>query len=277
VVSSNASLVEKLTGHKMDASAEINRVFEYYMFANPALDRQTCTAIYRTIDQNYGLAGIEYVKYLVTHTAEHQQKMDQLAELIERKASIGSDDRFWGAILAAAIYGGTIAHHLGLIKFDVSRVLKWGIRQLINMKVCRTDLAVDAVTALGLYLDEHVQQRLIVEQGNNPRAVKNVIDEPHGRALNIRIEVDQKRAYVNRDAFKAWLMKRHGNYDMIRDELIRLQVLVNPNKRKVLGAGTGLAGAVVPAWEIDLGNPNLGQVGASIKTEAELLARAMED
>jgi hypothetical protein len=64
---------------------------------------------------------------------------------------------------------------------------------------------------------------------------------------------------------------------MIRDELIRLQVLVNPNKRKVLGAGTGLAGAVVPAWEIDLGNPNLGQVGASIKTEAELLARAMED
>lgn len=273
LVSSNASLVEKLTGHKFDSSAEVNRVFEYHVRENPHLDRKTCTTMFRTIQENYGLAGEAYIQYLASHTNEHQEKMDQLAAIIEERAEIGSDDRFWGAILSAAIYGGMIASHLGLIKFNVNRVLKWGITQLIRMKAARNNQIVDAIGALGMFLDAHVGSRLIVNVGHNPRLVAAVIDEPSSKGLVYRIETDTRRVFISRAVWKNWLSKSQGNYSAYMEELMQKGILTDPNKRKMLGAGTSYAGAAQPCWEINLDADALGDLGVIIKNEAELLAR----
>ena len=268
VVSSNTSLAEKLSTLKADASAEMNRVFEYELSAHPALDRNVCTAIFRTITDNYGYAGEAFIHHIVQHTDEHQQKMDELTTYIEDKAGVSSQDRFWCAIIAAAIYGGMLAKKLNLIHFNVSSVLKWAVGTLQVLKAERGDMAVDAVQWLGLFLDDHANNRIVLDVGPDPRASRMVYQMPHG-PLHWRHEQDRGRLFISRSEIKRDLAKRHASYRTFMNELLAKRILVTSNKRKVLGAGTNVAGGQHPCWEIDVNNPALGHVAVQLVEQAK--------
>jgi len=271
LVSSNASLLDKLSGHKSDASAEMNRVFEYSLQRCDALDRPTCTAIYRTITENYGHAGEIFVAELVKNTDVHQAKIDQIAAHIEKETGADSNDRFWAAMVAASIYGGSIAQRLGLIQFDVRRVLTWAISQIRQMRDCRSEMTDDPITLLGMFLDDYTGNRLVVEVGRDPRNVSAVLDYPHGKSLVYRLEEDKYRLFISRSKFRDWMGRRYASFSTWRSAMIANGSLINANKRKLLGAGTAYAGTLQPCLEINLKTPALGYVAAALVEETKLL------
>ena len=273
VASTNASLVEKLSGAKSDATAEINRVFEYPVARHPKFEGEVTNAIFWTLSRNYGLAGEAYAKYLVQNVEKITPALEQVRKQIDAAARIRGDERFWSAIAAVAIYGGLVARKLGLIAFDVAPVMRWAVDTIKAMRGDKDDLAGDAVGILGQFLDDHATNRLIVK-GEGLQTT--IIDPPRG-ALYVRHEIDCHKVFISRAAFKHWLSRRFGSYSQIRKELEDIGALKAANARKTLGAGTYLGGAQQPCWVVDMKCHKLGALGLQVVQDASMLAKGVKE
>lgn len=275
VVSANSSIVEKLSALKADASAEINRVFEYGVTENPVFCGETTAGIYWTIDENYGMAGEAYVRWLVMNAAKLKPGIDQVRQKIDAQAGVRGEERFWSAMASAALYGGAIAKALGLIDFNVARVMEWVTKTIKSMRSDKDELAGTAVDVLGQFLDENAHNRLVVKSDNGPGKPCVPVDLPRGQ-LVIRHEIEGEKLYISRQVFSQWIAKRYGSYRKIAEELKAIGALKNANVRKVLGAGV-MGGAQQPCWLIDLRCPQLGHVGLTLVQEAQMLEKGVEN
>ena len=273
VTTSNTALIDKLSGAKHDAMAEINRVFEYRVDKHPLFEGQVTTQLYWTLDENYGHAGEAYAKWLVQNIETVKVKLEQARAMVEEKCGMEPDERFWGAVVSAAIYGGVIAQSLGLIRFSVANVLTWAARIVRTMRRDKVDLAGDPLGMLGQFLDMHAGNRILVKGNSASKEGCTVLEAPRG-PLHVRYELDNRRLFVSRAAVKRWVAAGSGSYTEMRTGLQTNGVLTNPNKRKCLGSGTSWTSAQQPCWEIDMNNAKLTPELKQLAEVAELLAQA---
>ncbi len=270
VTSSNTSLVDKLSGAKHDASAEINRLFEYPVMTHPLFQGKTTTAIYWDLHENYGHAGAEYAKWLVQHLDDVKNGLDTMRNHIDRNAEISGEERFWSAVASVAIYGGMVAQKLGIIRFDVSRVMKWVSDTIFNMRGDKNDLRGNSVDILAQFIDAHASNRIIVKGDARGGATSCIIIEAPKGSLDLRYEIDSFRLFISRAVFKSWISKRFGSYTQIKNDLAGVKALLDPNKRKTLGAGTFYGGAQQACWEIDMRCMSLGRSAAQLVSASEI-------
>jgi len=267
LVTTNSSLADKLSGVKHDASAELNRVFEYYVPRVEEFSGETTAELYWTIHNNFGGAGERYIQWIATNIHTITPALEKVQKKINAATSMRGDERFWSAIIATAVYGGIVAQKLGLVKFEVSRVMAWAEKQVSGMRNDKEDLAEDAVGILAQFIDAHVTNRLIVRGSAIGGKDCLTIEAPRG-ALVMRHELDTDRLYISRTVFKAWVAKRFGSYNRIRTDLQNMDALKNANRQKSLGGGTQFSGAVQACWEIDLKCRKLGAVGIQLVAKA---------
>jgi hypothetical protein len=277
VCSSNSSLAEKLGVLKSDASAELNRIFEYHVTQNPALDRQRATGLYRTIEENHGHAGLEYARYLIKNADRHREMLDKITRLLDAKLGATGEERFWSAVAAVAVYGGLIAKKLGLIRFDIQPVVQWLLGAVKDQQSGKRELAVDPVSVLGQFIDDHIQNRLILKVGkpNTAGLADSIIHEPRGN-LYLRQEVDTQRLYISRNQMRQWLAKRHASYRELQNALVACGALKDANRPKNLGANSHQSGTKQPCWVIDLTCPELGHITATLVKDVEVLGETEE-
>lgn len=273
VTSSNSSLVDKLSGAKHDASAEINRVFEYPVNEHDLFKEQVTTDIYWTLHEHFGHAGETYASWMVQNTEVIKPGLELIRKKLVTAADIQGDERFWGAVASAAIYGGLVAQKLGLIQFDVTQVMSWVGTTISNMRGDKADLAGDSVGIIGQFIDEHAAQRLLVMGEARGGSQCTIIEPPRG-ALVMRYEMDSHRLFISRAVLKAWIAKRFGSYTQIKNDLQAIKALKNPNQRKTLGGGTFYGGAQQVCWEIDMKCPKLGPIATQMVQVSEMLAKA---
>lgn len=265
VVSSNHSLIDKLGSCKVDAGAEVNRVFEYELYPNAALSRENATAIYRVTSENYGLVGPRYIQYLVDNQDKHRANLDKIIASIDEKTSARPEERFWSAVAGVAIYGGLVAKSLGLIKFDVAPLLEWVVGTVQNMRVNKRDQVSDSVSILAQFLDRWAGNALIV--ANNKNNTSSTWRVPNG-AVVYRADMDTMKCYISRTVLKHDLTKQFGSYSKLKYDLQHLTpkpALLATDIKRVLTKGVqGYVGAQQPVWEIDLTCPQLGMVAAQL-------------
>jgi hypothetical protein len=200
-------------------------------------------------------------------------KLEQARAMVEEKCGMEPDERFWGAVVSAAIYGGVIAQSLGLIRFSVANVLTWAARIVRTMRRDKVDLAGDPLGMLGQFLDMHAGNRILVKGNSASKEGCTVLEAPRG-PLHVRYELDNRRLFVSRAAVKRWVAAGSGSYTEMRTGLQTNGVLTNPNKRKCLGSGTSWTSAQQPCWEIDMNNAKLTPELKQLAEVAELLAQA---
>ena len=274
MVTTNSSLVDKLSGAKHDASAEMNRLFEYRVDEVEGFTGDATSDLWWTLHENFGFAGERYVGWLAQNTRRIKDDLAKVQAKIDKAAGIRGDERYWSAIAATAIYGGLVAKNLGLIKFDVGRVMAWAVKTIKEMRGEKDTLCTDAIGILGQFLDEYANNRLIVSGKTVGGAMCTILQEPRGQLVS-RVEADAHRLYFGRAFFKTWLTRKYGAYGKTSRELKEAGVLMNPNRNKVLGSGTSYAGAPQPCWELDMAHPALGQVAArAVSVGAVILKEA---
>jgi hypothetical protein len=263
VVSSNSSIVDKLSGMKQDASPELNRVLEFSVPQTAQLNRDTATGIYRAITENYGSAGVEYIKYLVAHQAEHQEKIDKIVALLDAQTGAKNEERYWSAIAGVTLYGAACAQKLGLIRFDVKRLFTWVVETIKEMRVTKKEVVNTALDSLGQMIDDFADHRLIIGKTDTS------LVRPRG-ALFIRIEVDTDFLFISRGKVQEWCTRNHASYTAMKNHLSRIRVLVNANARKVLGSRTEFAGSQQPVWVLDLKHPEMGKYQVALTDEVKV-------
>jgi len=260
VVSSNSSVVDKLSCMKQDASPELNRVLEFMIPQSLVLTREVATDLYRTITENYGHAGVEYIKYLVAHRDEHQDRIDHIVRLIDAKTEAQNEERYWSAIAGATLYGATIAKKIGILNLDLVALTAWVVDMIRATRGTKKNVVNDPIDSLGQLLDEYSSNRLVINKNDH------VIVPPRG-ALFIRVEAEREFIYISRAKVRDWCQRNHASYTQIQQSLMRTGVLVNHDKRKTLGAHTEWAGAPQPCWVLNLRHPELGQYQLQIARE----------
>lgn len=274
VTCNEPGMVEKLTHAKTDASAEISRVFEYRVSPHPKVNSRLATALYNVFTENYGHAGAMYIKHIVATQDAHAAQLRTLTERIAAKVDARPEERYWVAIIAATVYGGILAKHLGVIDFEVRPILEWACDQLDGMRDVKVDQSRsnDAPGMLAEFIDAHASGRLVVDiQGkSNAHRITIIIKEPRG-PLTMRQELGEGgevgKLFITRRAITDWLARKGVSYAAFKKALIREGILVNDTKRKTLGAGTEYTGGAIPCWTVNIDHAAMSETGKTLMRE----------
>jgi hypothetical protein len=199
---------------------------------------------------------LAYAKHLVKNYDKHQANLDKITHDLDVKTGARSEERFWSAVSACAIYGGIIAAKLGLIKFDVAAVYKWLTTQVRDMQEDKADHVVGQLDVFGQMLDDLAGGALVCS--NNNSALASIIKEPRG-AVTYRLNTDTETLFIPRSIIKRYVEKHYGSYSELRDEMVSCGALVSDYAKKVLGANTFIGGTQQPCWHVDLKCPALGR------------------
>lgn len=254
ISSSNASLIDKLGCAKSDASAEINRVFEYKVSQHPLIDQETGASLHHMIRDNYGGVGAEYIDYLVAHYPEHQEKLRKLTAVVNTNTHARSEERFWSAIITTAMYGGLIARSLGLVKFPIMPVIAWAEKEVIAMRSTKDEYHNDSVSVLGQFLDRHYANALIVT--NSSTRLYSTAKDPRG-SIEYTVYADKQLLYISRDVLRRDLAKNYASYNELKSDMAKSGALISHDRMKNLAAGTAFCGVQQKCWEIDLSHAYL--------------------
>jgi len=252
VVSSNHSIVEKLATFKGDASAEINRVFEFVVPESKSFNREDATDLYRTLMTNYGNIGPEYVKHLVDNQEYHHEQIRILTDKIAEKANVQGDERYWVALSAVTLYGGSVAKQQGFIDFDLKGIAEWVINQIKEGQEVKKESIVDPVGLFGQFLAKYSSNMLgVTRVERDGRTFYDAAIEPRGE-LVWRKELWSSRVFVSRGVLKRFCADTNSGFRDMRDGLALSGILIDSNVRKNLGAFTSFNTTKQPCWEIDM-------------------------
>lgn len=266
ISSSNTSLIDKLGCAKVDASAEINRVFEYKVNRHPLIDQESGADLHFLIRENHGAVGLSYIDYLIEHYHEHKDKLRLMTGHINNQVKAQSEERFWSGILSTAAYGGAIAKKLGLIKFDVSPAINWAMSNITEQRETKIDYVNDSISVLGQFIDRNFNHCLIIQKSTaRPMAISK---EPRG-SLGLVVYADIQKMWISRDFLRKDLSRTFASYDALKMDLLKCGALVSHGKMKNLASGTYFAGVSQMVWEIDLANPALQAITMQVVDRLE--------
>ncbi len=264
IASSNSSLSGKLSTIKQDSSAEALRVFEYYVYSHNNMSLQDANRLIdRPLENNYGHAGEIFVNYVLQNREKVEQKLSEITDKIIGLAGIETRERYWAAVAGACITGGLIAKELGLHSFDMNLILNWTVNQIQQMRGTVKENKKDARVSLVEFINQNIRNTIIIGGGQEKSKPVYVIEEAKGELL-IRNEIDTNQIYIDRAAFRKWVVTNGGDYNFIKKDLFDRKILLNEDANKVLSSGSNTTrSGQTKCWLIDTAHKEMA--GAVLK------------
>lgn len=256
ITSTNASLVAKLAAGKDNAEAEMVRLLEYRVEKLDWFEKQM-TQVHDAVTTNYGHAGEAYVDWLVkSDRGVLKAEIGKVVQSIMGAVTFEGKERYWINTIAVILYGAVAAQAIGLLKFDnfpatYQRLFAWSCSLIRNSRGEVAEAKVDDLTVIAQFLDANTGGRLVVnEQAMGHMTVTQIIKPPVGQ-LVARYEQHTGLVFVDRKVLKKYMVERQVDYTPMKRKLVEAGVLINADKRKVLGSGTSFAGGQVDTWQIN--------------------------
>lgn len=260
----NRSLIDLVSTRYTDAASK--RILEW-RWVRPAIVHAMGDEIEFELWEHAGTAGDACMKYLL------RPEVLAWAKSMVREASreymkvLGSEDRFRAHGLACALVWGLLMKQLGLTHADPLAVVQWVFGQLQVQRAAQAPAA-GAVQVLAEFLGENHANCLQVPHGFIPGQKQvTVLPGAIPRALLMRHETEPRRLYIAQREFREWVTGHGYAWGEMLSELTRKKVVVNPNKRVTLGAGTTVVSAPCACVEIDLTSRLLTGIAGDLNQE----------
>ena len=255
--SSNASFYDKLATLKSTPDGEFMRLLEYKIELTGNLTKEEADETFNRLYDNYGHAGVEYAKYLVSDLESAIDLIMQVQQRLDKAVGLTNRERFWSAIVACNIAGALIAKDLGIIDFDIKRVFDWIVKEL---KVMRTEVKAPSATqssVIGEFMNSHRAAVLVINGVADKRSGMEQLPivEPKFNDLFVRIEPDNKHIYINAKQFRKYCSE---NQITLKDVLGSLQAdkAYLGQVKKRLGKGTKIASSSIDAYLFNMNSPH---------------------
>jgi hypothetical protein len=247
VSSSNRRIKDALMTIKSFPDAELLRILEDEILPDPYDDPTWSKSHFGRIISNYGHAIDPYVKYVVSELPTVIELLNRVNQRIDRAAGIKNTERFWSAGAAIAITGGIIAKNLNLHDIPAEPVFNYAV-ELIKSTRSKNDAdAVDASDQLGLFIQTHYQNILVINGKLDKRTGIELgpIREPKSKVV-IRYEPDTKMLFICNTTWRKFCAEGYLGYE---DSLMPYRksgafVKVNPKKRMLAGTIAGATSGV---------------------------------
>lgn len=278
VMSANDSIINALSQHGLDPTAQMSRVLEikatdinkYYtpdeIDANERLVRQ--------LPHHFGLAGDVYMRYVTTHKDNIMDMLYAVERRFKELAGLNSNYRFWTYMCTRIIVGTQIAVKLGLVNYDVAKLFGYLVEQVKAAKSSIDKFKWSPETVVPLFLNHSLPHRLVVTHHRRPAGMQDdmtrgaindynyVVGQPaSGRELTMRVELDRGECIISIASIKDWCKRAGVPYnDFIA--MLRLTYDVKTERtRRELGAhtqyrGTGQTDVVIVRIPPEIINPD---------------------
>lgn len=214
LASGNNLLSEKLALHRGNAEAEMSRLFEFTLRAEPHLTPNDANALFPKLLSNYGHAGRVYARYIVDHYDEIEDQLLRIQSKLNQQLGITQVERYWSALLASVLVAVSICRTLGLLNFELVPLKNWLVERLAENRVQRNDAANDPLELFGSMLSDLWQGILVTNGEGDMRkgVVATVIEKPRGALVGRAILPDGKNSQsvlmLNHQAVRDWANKK---------------------------------------------------------------------
>lgn len=229
VSTSNQSLYEMLKSFREQTLATSMRVIEmrcdFKDYTGDTEITDKIDSVMTAVHSNYGLAGREFIKYILADSNIKKEVTDYVAQF-SAKYRRNNDERFWITGLGVALAAGRIAVRMGLLDYDMDALEKWvGETLLSTMRSSVRDNRQNPVSILADFITDNINNTLVVaehtRQGKEPPVGMPdpyVSIEPRG-SLQIRRELDSNTVVFKKAALTRWADSHGVSASTLLDDL----------------------------------------------------------
>lgn len=255
VMSANDSIINALSQHGLDPTAQMSRVLEVQATDINKLytpdEVEANERLVRQLPHNFGVAGDVYIRYITAHKEEVQEMIYQIEKRFKEHAGLNSNYRFWTYMCTRMIVGVMIANKLGLLQYNVAKLFVYLVKQVKRAKADIEKYKWTPESAVPQFLTANIPHRLVVTHGKRPsdmqdnevRGVLNdinyVVQAPaHGRELTMRVELDTGNCVISLAAIKEWCRRSGIGFNEFMKLIEDQYVVVTKRTRRDLGKQT---------------------------------------
>lgn len=263
-ISGNEEFSEKLNGLTSNvAEATELRVLDIRIpdgYSRVFADINAKDIVEQQLSQQYGHAGREWLQHLIANR-------DSVSAMLRREMAKWSpatkdetQERFYHNALIHIVVAGTLAKRLGLVRFDMKNLAKWGKAQIVAMRTGRRQQASVPEDYLAQFLSSITGNTLITKHYRDTRGKGAVKEAPvnelrNGAPVLARQALDDKRFLVSSGAFDRWCRENSVSPKTLITELISSGHIVVRNgehiRREMLTKGTNVAICQAKVFELD--------------------------
>ena len=234
IMTSNASLYDKLQIARDSVDGEMMRVFEYVIYSS-GIDEQYAKKMFDVqLEQNYGHAADIYFSYLVNNLDYAVNTVRTVQAKIDKELKLSSRERFWSALVACNLAGGILAKEVGLHDYSLKNIYNWVTQQILQLREHVRPPLANAAGVVGDYINRHMQNILVVNAEIDARTNMSSapIMEPKG-PLYIRYEPDTKKMFINSKHFRSDCAKAQITYRELSRKLETDKVLLGTEVKRI--------------------------------------------
>jgi hypothetical protein len=276
ISTSNNSLRTKLQAKRGDSQGLFARIIElsYDLPFAEQLGYSDRMVLRHGFNDNFGHAGPMLVRYVQENRDTCESIMDAL--MVKFDAAVDGDSayRFWVASCAATLAVAHVAHHLGILSYDVPKLTQWTADMLRAQRNDAITQIAGSDDVLAQFLETNAN-RIVVSYSASIGANASVPrvwpeDGVRGSELVGRAEIPERSLYISMSAFIRFCNDK--GYDIgafVRnaaatvsngEALLKRATPVHTN----LGKGTKTAAASIKALEFNLLHPALREFANGI-------------
>lgn len=265
VSASNDSLLDYVALQSSGTTAGLYRLFEFEVSPKAKIEGDVDTGeaqrILGRLDDNYGVIGAEYAKWLGQNYSRIDAEVGELVKRLEKDWAFRQDERFWLCTIACVVMGARYANELGFTTFDVDAIEAFMRQTLDNMRVHLVDTHIDltnptnVINVLSQFLkamNRHTiwTNKVPVGRGR-PKAGAIKIVKMHQHLDGVQVHIGKEDKIVR-------ISSTHLSYWLDKNTNVSRQILMGEFKKRFgaekvigrLGAGTDYAEATEHLIEI---------------------------
>ena len=270
VASSNTSLYEKLAANRKGYNAEAMRIFEVNV---PEPDKKFAPHIDKCIKQlkgNHGIAGREYVSYVIKNIPKVKQLIEQATAAINAKGNLRNEERFWGALLACVLVGGKISRDvLKLHNYNVEGIIKWALGLSSEVRENIETSTSDPTSLLAEFINSNLNSMIKVNTKEGKQTVTSLQSNLMGVKARLEYEEDEiQRGFISVPAMRDYCFSRKIDSSWLRQQLVAHNIIDATPRQVRLTAGTTLPMVNVRCWQVNMKHEKLAAVVDIAEPEA---------
>jgi uncharacterized protein (DUF927 family) len=272
VGTSNTSLYDKLASQRKGYSAEAMRIFEVNLGPSHPEFKARVTEHIRILNANYGHAGRLYMAYLIKHINTLEPVIAKAIETLTTRGNLRNEERFWAAMFACVLVGGTIAKNLGLHDYDVVGIVDTFCNMSTDVREAVRTSQSDPVSILSDFFNNNLDSIIKFTEDGKPYMGVDGHALSSLRSIKMRLELgarkEPKLMWVSIPAFRDYCGAKKIDPSWLSRELTELGVLRRGSFNKRLSGGSGIAGGTsIKCYIVDMGHEKLYDVTSELTPE----------
>lgn len=269
-ISLNGSILDILSQHSSDATAQMSRVLEvtsvdpkdFFSYDEMQDNKYAIEAI----GENYGHAGDAYARAITKHRDAITDIIKDYERRFTLRTGLTNTERFWSYMAVRIMVGATIAKNLGLISYDLAALEAYVMDQALQMKRRISGFTHDPSSWLGDFRAAHAANILRVNVPTRPRRKEDgtpwkddrtqgalndigyVTYAPANREIVGRYVLSTDELYISKAAVRQWCTDNRIPYSAFEEELSSKGLLLHMDSKRQkrdIGVGTEYRGMQV--------------------------------